>query len=148
MADPLSFLRQYNVNKKVISERNDQIIFGEYSWPKSVKTNYLVRGSGKNGTPKEYYTLECLLFFLKNVKLFHPDYVRQAATENIPAVRRPDRKELLAYLNGETSTSASIDKSAPIEIPTTVKHVCEEQNQQEVIKKPRLEVVEVKQEKD
>lgn len=39
---------------------------------------------------------------------------------NIPAVRRPDRKELLAYLNGETATCASIDKSAPLEIPTQV----------------------------
>lgn len=39
---------------------------------------------------------------------------------NISAVRRPDRKELLAYLNGETATCASIDKSAPLEIPTQV----------------------------
>ncbi|GFY33530.1 parafibromin [Trichonephila clavipes] len=100
----------------------------------------MIKRSGKDGTPKEYYTLECLLFFLKNVQLFHPVYVRQAAAENIPVVRRPDRKELLAYLNGDTSTSTSIDKSAPIEIPTTVKHVYEEQNQQEVVKKPRLEL--------
>ncbi|GFQ72298.1 parafibromin [Trichonephila clavata] len=148
MADPLSFLRKYNVNKKTISERKDQIIFGEYSWPKTVKTNYLVWGSGKDGTPKEYYTLECLLFLLKNVQLSHPVYVRQAAAENIPVVRRPDRKELLAYLNGDTSTSTSIDKSAPIEIPTTVKHVYEEQNQQEVVKKPRLEEGEVQRAKD
>ena len=40
--------------------------------------------------------------------------------ENIPVVRRPDRKDLLAYLNGDTSSSASIDKSAPLEIPTQV----------------------------
>jgi len=31
-------------------------------------------------------------------------------------VRRPDRKDLLAFLNGESTTSASIDKSAPLEI--------------------------------
>jgi parafibromin len=36
-------------------------------------------------------------------------------------VNRPDRKDLLAYLNGETATCASIDKSAPLEIPTQVK---------------------------
>ena len=104
MADPLSLLRQYNVNKKEIIEREDQIIFGEFSWPKNVKTNYLMWGAGKEGTMKDYYTLECLLFILKNVSLTHPVYVRQAAKENIPVVRRPDRKELLAYLNGETST--------------------------------------------
>lgn len=44
MADPLSLLRQYNVNKKEIIEREGQIIFGEFSWPKNVKTNYLVYG--------------------------------------------------------------------------------------------------------
>jgi Paf1 complex subunit CDC73 N-terminal len=35
--------------------------------------------SGKDGAPKEYYSLECLLFLLKNVTLTHPVYVRQAA---------------------------------------------------------------------
>lgn len=64
--------------------------------------------------------MECLLFILKNVSLTHPVYVRQAAAENIPVVRRPDRKELLAYLNGETANCAAIDKSAPLEIPTQV----------------------------
>lgn len=44
--------------------------------------------------------------------------------ENIPVVRRPDRKELLAYLNGETSTATAIDKSAPLEIPTQVSEAC------------------------
>lgn len=44
MADPLSLLRQYNVNKKEIIERENQIIFGEFSWPKNVKTNYLTYG--------------------------------------------------------------------------------------------------------
>lgn len=39
---------------------------------------------------------------------------RQA--NSVPVVRRPDRKDLLAFLNGETTNSASIDKSAPLEI--------------------------------
>jgi len=34
----------------------------------------------------------------------------------VPVVRRPDRKDLLAYLSGEIQSSASIDKSAPLEI--------------------------------
>ncbi|XP_013777733.1 parafibromin-like [Limulus polyphemus] len=147
MADPLSLLRQYNVNKKEIIERTGQIIFGEYSWPKTVNTNYLIWGSGKDGTPKEYYTLECLLFLLKNVHLSHPVYVRQAAAESIPVVRRPDRKDLLAYLNGETATSGNIDKSAPIEIPTQVKRVNEEP-QNESIKKPRFEEGQVQRAKE
>ena len=44
MADPLSLLRQYNIPKKEIIERAGQIIFGEFSWPKNVKTNYLKYG--------------------------------------------------------------------------------------------------------
>lgn len=95
--------------------------------------------SGKEGTPKEYYTLECLLFLLKHVQLTHPVYVRQAAAENIPVVRRPDRKDLLAYLNGETATSAAIDKSAPLEIPTQVKRTAEDGLESGSSKKPRFE---------
>lgn len=79
MADPLSLLRQYNIQKKEIIERDGHIIFGEFSWPKNVKTNYLKYGSGKKGAPKEYYTLECLLYILKNVGLQHSVYVRQVS---------------------------------------------------------------------
>uniref|UniRef100_A0A8C4SJF6 Parafibromin n=1 Tax=Erpetoichthys calabaricus TaxID=27687 RepID=A0A8C4SJF6_ERPCA len=116
MADVLSVLRQYNFQKKEVVAKGDEVIFGEFSWPKNVKTNYVIWGTGKEGQPKEYYTLDSILFLLNNVHLPHPSYVRRAATENIPVVRRPDRKDLLAYLNGESSTSASIDRSAPIEI--------------------------------
>lgn len=145
MADPLSLLRQYNINKKEIIERDSQIIFGEFSWPKSVKTNYLKYGSGKKGAPREYYTLECLLYLLKNVQLQHSVYVRQCAAEDIPAVNRPDRKELLAFLNGETSTCASIDKSAPLEIPTQVKRAFESDGStlDSIAKKARYENTQV-----
>ncbi len=42
MADPLSLLRQYHIEKKEIVERNNMIIFGEYCWSKDVKTNYQI----------------------------------------------------------------------------------------------------------
>ncbi|XP_058061340.1 parafibromin [Anopheles bellator] len=148
MADPLSLLRQYNINKKEIIERDGQIIFGEFSWPKNVKTNYLKYGSGKKGAPKEYYTLECLLYILKNVGLQHSVYVRQAAAEDIPAVNRPDRKELLQYLNGETNTCASIDKSAPLEIPTQIKRPAESDGLDSLAKKARYEDTQVQKVKE
>nr|CAD7258374.1 unnamed protein product [Timema shepardi] len=103
--------------------------------------------SGKDGAAKEYYTLECLLFLLKNVTLAHPVYVRQAAAENIPVVRRPDRKDLLAYLNGETASSASIDKAAPLEIPTQVKRTAED-TLDSIAKKPRFEELQVQKVKE
>ncbi|KAL5012136.1 hypothetical protein ScPMuIL_010687 [Solemya velum] len=117
MADVLTILRQYNVSKKDIIDREDQVFFGDLAWRKYVKTNYVVWGTGRDGIPKEYYTLDCILFLLKNVHLPHPLYVREAAAGSVPVVRRPDRKDLLSYLNGENQTSASIDKSAPLEIP-------------------------------
>lgn len=116
MADALSLLREYNMAKKKIDEHDGYITFGDFSWPKNIKTNYLIWGTGKDGTTKEYYTLDSILFLLKNIKLSHPLYVRHAAAEDIPVVRRPDRKDLLSYLSGEIATSSNIDKSAPLEI--------------------------------
>uniref|UniRef100_A0A3Q3QDU9 Parafibromin n=1 Tax=Monopterus albus TaxID=43700 RepID=A0A3Q3QDU9_MONAL len=106
MADVLSVLRQYNIQQKEIVAKGDEVIFGEFSWPKNVTTNYIISGTGKEGQPKEYYTLDSILFLLNNVHLPHPSYVRRAATENIPVVRRPDRKGLLSYLNGEIKRAA------------------------------------------
>jgi len=126
------------MQRKTIVERDGHVIFGEFSWPKTVNTNYVEWGTGKDGTAKDYYTLECLLYLLKNITLQHPVYVRQAASEDIPIVRRPDRKDLLAYLKGETSTAASIDKSAPLEMPTQVKRTAED-SLESAQKKPRYD---------
>jgi len=35
--------------------------------------------TGKESVAKEYYTVDCILFLLKNVHLPHAMYVRQAA---------------------------------------------------------------------
>uniref|UniRef100_A0A8C7EV37 Parafibromin n=1 Tax=Neovison vison TaxID=452646 RepID=A0A8C7EV37_NEOVI len=117
MADVLSVLRQYNIQKKEIVVKGDEVIFGEFSWPKNVKTNYVVWGTGKEGQPREYYTLDSILFLLNNVHLSHPVYVRRAAT------------------------SASIDRSAPLEIglqrSTQVKRAADEVLAE--AKKPRIE---------
>uniref|UniRef100_A0A665TAP7 Parafibromin n=1 Tax=Echeneis naucrates TaxID=173247 RepID=A0A665TAP7_ECHNA len=117
MADVLSVLRQYNIQKKEIVAKGDEVIFGEFSWPKNVKTNYIIWGTGKEGQPKEYYTLDSILFLLNNVHLPHPSYVRRAATENIPVVRRPDRKGLLSYLNGESLKRAADEVSSEAKKP-------------------------------
>lgn len=44
---------------------------------------FVLYRSGKDGAPKEYYTLDCLLFLLKHVHLTHPSYVRMAAVSSI-----------------------------------------------------------------
>lgn len=63
--------------------------------------------------------------------------------EDIPAVNRPDRKDLLAYLNGDTVTCASIDKSAPLEIPKQVKRPVESDAFDNISKKARFEELQV-----
>ena len=42
--DVLSHLRQYITNEKEIDEKDDHIIFGEFAWPKTTKTNYVISG--------------------------------------------------------------------------------------------------------
>jgi hypothetical protein len=42
MADCLTLLRQYNIQKKEIVERDGLIIFDQTAWPRNAKTNYLV----------------------------------------------------------------------------------------------------------
>jgi parafibromin len=118
MADVLLLLRDYNIHKKEIFERDDLFIFGELAWPKKAKTNFLI-WSNEPGAErkKEYYTLESIMFLLRNVSTSHPQYVKQAVANNVIVVKLPDRKDLLAYLRGEIDTCGSIDKSGPLEMP-------------------------------
>lgn len=51
MADVLSVLRQYNIQKKEIVAKGDEVIFGEFSWPKNVKTNYIIWGCVRVSSP-------------------------------------------------------------------------------------------------
>jgi parafibromin len=44
MADPLSLLRSYTIANKPIEERDGHILFGEFSWPKGVQTNFRIYG--------------------------------------------------------------------------------------------------------
>ena len=55
-------------------------------------------------------------------------------------VRRPDRKELLAFLKGTDSLiPKSIDKSARLEMPTHVKRSAEDKLEGTAAKKARLD---------
>ncbi|CAF1152172.1 unnamed protein product [Rotaria sp. Silwood1] len=116
MADALSLLRQFTIENKEYTIENDRFVFNDLAYTKDIKTNYLVYGTGKDNTPKDYYTLESIVFLLKNVDLQHANYVKKAAEKGIPAISRPDRKDLLAYLNGQAHTADRIDRNAPLEI--------------------------------
>jgi len=126
MADSLSLLRQFTIDEKHIDERDDQIIFNEFAWNKDSLTNFISYSAEKK--EKEYYSLGCLLYFLKHEHLSHPKYVQQAAGDKISVVRRPDRKTLLDYLHGKTEGKdvKGIDKTARLEMPTHVKRTAED----------------------
>jgi len=125
MADSLSLLRQFTIEGKNIEEREDQIIFNEFSWNKDSLTNFISYSAERK--EKEYYSLGCLLYFLKNENLSHPKYVQQAAGDKVSVVRRPDRRTLLEYLHGkDTQYPKSIDKTARLEMPTHVKRTAED----------------------
>ena len=38
---------------------------------------FFLHSTGKDGVQKDYYTLDCILFLLKNVSLAHAMYVRK-----------------------------------------------------------------------
>ena len=42
MADCLTLLRQYNIQKKEIVERDDLVIFDNRAWARNARTNYLI----------------------------------------------------------------------------------------------------------
>ena len=58
MADSLSLLRQFTIDEKHIEEREDQIIFNEFSWNKDSLTNFI-----------SYRSVSILVFFVILSKL-------------------------------------------------------------------------------
>jgi len=139
MADSLTLLRQYTIDGKPIEERDDHIIFGEFSWPANSLTNFIIYSA--ENKEKEHYTLGCLLYFLKNEHLQHPKYVQQAAGDKIPVVRRPDRRALLEYLHGQNAQiPKSIDKTARLEMPTHVKRSADDKFDGLPAKRAKLDV--------
>ena len=49
-----------------------------------------VVSTGKDGKPKDYYTLECLAFLIKNRELQHPMYVKNAGVSSSSNMTRHD----------------------------------------------------------
>ncbi|KAF3457112.1 hypothetical protein FNV43_RR01769 [Rhamnella rubrinervis] len=107
--DPLSALRDFTIRGELdqIVRVNDEFRFGsDYSFPCSAETAY----RSKQGN---LYTLETLVYYIKNHHVKHTDYLQNARTQGIPLVTFTDRKPLLDYLTGKVSTSDSIEFLVP-----------------------------------
>jgi len=112
MADVLRLLRQvWTENKDAIKDADDVISIGDQDFPKDTRTNYIQWGTEIDTEKKEYYRLDSIVYLLKHSGLPHTLYVRSAMSDNVAVIRRPDRKDLLSYLNGETESSLRIDKT-------------------------------------
>jgi parafibromin len=44
-------LRSYTIAQKSIEEREGHIVFGEFSWPKAVQTNFRIYGYEDESSP-------------------------------------------------------------------------------------------------
>lgn len=83
-----------------------------------------------------------------NLVIMHKHFYLCIKDEDIPAVNRPDRKNLLDYLNGKINTCPSINKTYPLVIPTQVKRPVESDGYETLAKKSRSEDVQVQKVKE
>lgn len=107
--DPLSALRDFTVRGELdkIVRVGDELRFGsDYTFPCSVETAY----RSKQGN---LYTLETLLYYVKNHHIKHTEYLQNARTQRIPTVTLPDRKPLLEYLQGKVASNDAIELFVP-----------------------------------
>merc|ERR1719347_69358 len=107
---PLELLRKYTMSKRKIAERDGLVYFREISFPKSCRTNMKIqKPSEVTGGGKEYYSLGCLLHFLDNIHMDHPEYVRKCISDEQECVRRNDRGAIRDYLFGAKEYVLNLD---------------------------------------
>ncbi|KAF9918626.1 accessory factor associated with RNA polymerase II [Lobosporangium transversale] len=116
--DPLSLLREFTISKKPITLVNadgnlvtelteaTDVVFADdeqrFQFPRNTPTNY------RRGASDETYNLETLLFLLQKAHLSVPEYSLEVAQKGIPIVSILDKRGVLDYLTGVTSTSNNI----------------------------------------
>ena len=96
--EPLTLLRKYATLGKKVIERGTNLDFNGIFHPKSVRTPLK---SGKVGEVAEFYTLGVLSYFITNLNMDHPEYVRKCINAKVKAVRGPDRVNIHDYLTSQ-----------------------------------------------
>lgn len=113
--DPLSLLREHHMGNKPVMLQGDQIVFGTLRIPRDTPTAYRSQAGGTQAAQGGFYAIDQLWFFLQNSKLSHAQYLMACNKTRIKAVSLPDKRDLLAYLSGQTDHSAAIDlANAPL----------------------------------
>ena len=96
--EPVVLLRKYATLGRKVVERGTNLDFGGVFHPKTVRTPLK---SGKMGEMAEFYTLGVLSYFISNLHMDHPEYVRKCINAKLKAVRGPDRLNIQDYLTGK-----------------------------------------------
>ena len=105
MTDALTLIRQYTIAKKQIESRDNLVFLGDFCWDIKSETNYMVYGTGRDGQPKEFYSIETILFFLENAdKLSHPHYVKVKFYRTFKFYNRVFRPRCKSLAPKETKT--------------------------------------------
>merc|ERR1719357_2307559 len=96
--EPLILLRKYATLGKKVPERGTNLDFNGVFHPSNVRTPLK---SGKVGETPEFYSLGVLSYFMNNLHMDHPEYVRKCINAKVKAVRGPDRVNIQEYLQGK-----------------------------------------------
>eukprot|EP01018_Ginkgo_biloba_P022160 Gb_19881 [translate_table: standard] len=107
--DPLSVLRDYTIRGDLdrITRQGGDFRFGDdYRFPCNIETAYRAKQGG-------LYTLESLVFFIKNARLKHTEYLQQARTQKLQIITYTDRKPLIDYLEGKVNSTDAIELVVP-----------------------------------
>lgn len=116
--EPLNLLREFTSAKRPVTLKDDNLVFDKIAFARKTLTAYR---SGLTGTG-EFYPLDSLWFLLQQATAPHGQYVAECGKQGIKAVSLPDKRTLLAFLQGKTDSSPSIDfanapAAQPIALP-------------------------------
>lgn len=110
--DPLTAVREYAMRGELDRIEGDGE--GKYRFGAS---DYRFNGEAETAFRSKQgnlYTLDSILFFVRNHHLKHIDYLQSARAHRVPPVTLPDRKPLLDYLLGRISSADSIEPTTSI----------------------------------
>ncbi|KAG8469968.1 hypothetical protein KFE25_006423 [Diacronema lutheri] len=106
--DPLSLLREHHTANKPVMLQGEHLVFGALRIPRDTPTAY----RSQQGA---FYAIDQLWFYLQNAKMSHAQYLVACNKNKIRGVSLPDKRDLLAYLSGQTDSSAAVDfANAPL----------------------------------
>eukprot|EP00041_Stephanoeca_diplocostata_P009905 m.156625 g.156625 ORF g.156625 m.156625 type:complete len:447 (+) comp17942_c0_seq4:30-1370(+) len=105
--DALSLLRREVIAGRPVKKQGDLLLLGnDHATPCTVETQFKQHTGG-------YYTIEAIWFLVQRAQSeSHGKYILEAKKNNVPAVTRADRNDVLSYMRGEVSESEKIDKNA------------------------------------